>query len=103
MEKKYEILNIDETKYKTQISDSFSKRKNWQRPNPSKVYSFIPGTVQDIIVKKGSIVKEGDEIIILEAMKMRNKIKAPISGKVKRIFVTKNEVIPKNHLILEFE
>ncbi len=103
MEKKYEILNIDETEYRTQISDSFKKRKNWQRPDESKIYSFIPGTIQDIAVKKGSNVEEGDELLILEAMKMRNKIKAPMSGKIKSILVKENEIIPKNHLIIEFE
>jgi len=103
MDKKYEILNIDETKYKTQVSDSFKNRKNWQRPNEKKLYSFIPGTIQEINVQEGSVVEEGDELLILEAMKMRNKIKSPISGKIKHIFIKQNEIIQKKHLIIEFE
>jgi len=103
MEKKYKILNIDETGYKTQFSETFEKRKTWQRPNEKKLYSFIPGTIQDVFVKKGSIVEKGDELLILEAMKMRNKIKSPINGTIKKILVEENEIIPKNYLIIEFE
>ncbi len=102
-DKKYEFLNINETLYKTQISDNFKNRKKWEIPDVSKVFSFIPGTIEQINIEVGSKVNEGDDLLILEAMKMRNRIKAPISGTIKTICVKINEIIPKNHLLVEFE
>ena len=42
----------------------------------------MPGTIQQIIVKKGQKVRSGQTLIILEAMKMEHKIKAPKSGEI---------------------
>ncbi|MCX5834005.1 MAG: acetyl-CoA carboxylase biotin carboxyl carrier protein subunit [Deltaproteobacteria bacterium] len=43
----------------------------------------MPGTVSEILVKDGDVVKADDELVILEAMKMENPICAPRDGKVK--------------------
>lgn len=48
----------------------------------------MPGTILDIIAKVGSQVKEGDVLLILEAMKMENEIMAPCDGVVSQISVT---------------
>lgn len=48
----------------------------------------LPGNVWKIMVKEGQEVKEGDVLIILEAMKMENEIYAPSSGTVASIHVT---------------
>ncbi len=42
----------------------------------------MPGNVLDIKVSNGQAVKEGDVVVILEAMKMENEIFAPCSGTV---------------------
>jgi biotin carboxyl carrier protein len=48
-------------------------------------------------------VEAGNELLILEAMKMRNRIVAEISGKIKTIHVEIKQNIPKSHLMIEFE
>lgn len=53
-----------------------------------EVLSPMPGTVRSISVKEGDKVNEGDELLVLEAMKMQNLIVAPKDGVVKKVFVT---------------
>lgn len=57
--------------------------------NGEVVKSPLPGTINQIKVTAGQTVKEGDVIIILEAMKMENEITAPVGGKIGNILVTK--------------
>ena len=42
-------------------------------------------------------------MMVLEAMKMKNKIYFPIDGTVKKIYVTENEKVPKKHLMVELK
>ena len=49
----------------------------------------MPGTVLDIMVKEGDVVKSGQVCVILEAMKMENDLPAPCDGTVKSVNVTK--------------
>jgi biotin carboxyl carrier protein len=94
-------LNINSTIYKTRLSLKFENRKPYQPANPGLVSSFIPGTIIDILVKPGQKVKKGDELVILDAMKMQNRLKSAIDGKVKMISVKKGDKVSKGALILE--
>ena len=53
----------------------------------------MPGKVVEIKVKKGSTIKKGDTLVILEAMKMEHKVSAPANGKVTEILVEKGEQV----------
>ena len=57
------------------------------------VKSPMPGNILKIQVSQGQRVKEGDVLIILEAMKMENEIVAPKTGSVAQIIVTKGQVV----------
>lgn len=59
----------------------------------SGVKSPLPGVILDIKVKEGDMVKKGQTIIILEAMKMENSINADKDGKVTAINVSKGESV----------
>lgn len=59
----------------------------------SGVKSPLPGVILDIKVKEGDVVKKGQTIIILEAMKMENSINADKDGKVTAINVSKGESV----------
>jgi pyruvate carboxylase len=94
-------LIIDGDKYRTRYNSKFEKRKSWKNPNPKKVTSKIPGTIVKVYTKVGQEVKKGDPILLLEAMKMKNKILFSMDGKVKSIKVKEGERVPKDHLMLE--
>jgi biotin carboxyl carrier protein len=96
-------FTLFEREYKTLYTKKFANRKKYEANDPKKVLSFIPGTIQDIFVKQGQKVKKGEPMLILESMKMMNKVLVPIDGTVKHINVTKGEKIPKEHLMIEFE
>ena len=49
----------------------------------------MPGTIVDVKVQAGATVKKGDTLVVLEAMKMENEIKASRDGKVASVNVTK--------------
>jgi len=57
------------------------------------VTSPMPGMINDIKVKTGDSVKPGDVLIVLEAMKMENLIKADIAGTVKEVRVAKGQAV----------
>lgn len=62
----------------------------------------IPGVIETIKVHEGEEVKAGQELIILEAMKMKNAIRAPRAGKISRIHVSVGQQVPHNQVLLEF-
>jgi biotin carboxyl carrier protein len=97
------VLNINSTLYKTRISKKYKKRKPYKIPDPHMVISFIPGTVINILAGSGNIVKKGDTLVILDAMKMQNQLKAGIDARVKMVNVKKGDKVPKGTLLMELE
>ena len=63
----------------------------------------MPGKVLDVKVSEGNEVKEGDALLVLEAMKMENVIKAPGDGTVKTVHVNVSDPVEKNTVLVEFE
>ena len=67
------------------------------------VESPMPGKITQISVKVGDSVKEDDEIMVLEAMKMENPICAPISGKVVELNVALNAMVNTGQVLAVIE
>jgi biotin carboxyl carrier protein len=99
----FKTLSIEETKYKTKLTKKFENRKPWHYPDPSLVASVIPGTVSKLYVNVNDEVEEGDKLLILDAMKMKNTIKVPYSGIIKKINVEEGQTIPKGFVMMELE
>lgn len=62
----------------------------------------IPGVIDAIKVREGEEVKNGQELLILEAMKMKNAIRANRDGKIERVYVSVGDQVPHNHVLLDF-
>ena len=62
----------------------------------------MPGLIIQLKVKDGDEVKAGDTLLILEAMKMENIIKAPGDATVKSVRVRMGESVEKNQVLIEF-
>jgi biotin carboxyl carrier protein len=63
----------------------------------------MPGLILEINVSVGQEVNEGDNLLILEAMKMENSFASPRNGKIKSIAVAKGDAVDKGQLLIEFE
>ncbi|RKD33872.1 biotin/lipoyl-containing protein [Thermohalobacter berrensis] len=63
----------------------------------------MPGTILDIKVNENDRVKEGEVLVILEAMKMENEIVAPRDGKVVSINVTKGQAVNAQDPLVSLE
>ena len=97
------ILNIDTSLYKTRISKKFENRTPYKVSDPLTIFSFIPGTILEILIKPGQKVRKGDSLMILEAMKMQNLLKSGIDGRVKNIAVKKGNKVAKGSILIEME
>jgi biotin carboxyl carrier protein len=100
---KPEFLNINNSLYQTRISDKFKNRTKYEPADPRMILSFIPGTVLDIFVAPGQTVKQGEVLLILDAMKMQNQLKSPVDGKIKAILAKKGDRVSKGVLLVELE
>ena len=96
-------LNINTSIYQTRISKKFENRKPYIIPDPRIILSFIPGTVLDIFVDPGDSVTKGQDLMILDAMKMKNKLKCSMDGMVKSIAVKKGDKVSKGTVLIVLE
>lgn len=99
----YVTFVVHTAKYRTLPTKKYLNRKKWEQKDPKQVFSGIPGSIYKIVVKTGQKVKKHDLLLELEAMKMYNKILAPIEGKIKVIHVEEKQKVGKNVLLIEFE
>ena len=64
--------------------------------------SPMPGTIQEVFVSAGDIFEEGDQICLLESMKMQQIIRAESHGTVKEVKVSQGEAILDGAVILNY-
>ena len=72
-------------------------------PKVSDVKAPMPGLVLEINVKAGDIVKKGDTLLVLEAMKMENTIKCPNDALIQSVAVNKGQAVDKNAILVNFD
>jgi len=102
-QEKFETLNINSDLYKTRLSSKFRNRKSYKPADPRMILSFIPGTVIEIMVSEGQEVVKGEELLILDAMKMQNVLKCNMDGRIKSITVQKGARVSKGTLLIVLE
>lgn len=103
------VIKINNTKYTVSVKDRFDillDQLGMGNVNFAKVNDLkapMPGLIVDIKVQVGDTVKKGDTILILEAMKMENVLKATGEGIIKAIKITPKQNVEKNQVMIEFE
>lgn len=63
----------------------------------------IPGVIISVAVKPGDEVTVGQELCILEAMKMKNTIRAPRAGKIASVNISIGQTLNHNDILVEYE
>ena len=103
------VIKINNTKYTVSVKDRFDillEQLGMGNVNSAKVNDLkapMPGLIVDIKVQVGDTVKKGDTILILEAMKMENVLKATGEGIIKAIKIAPKQNVEKNQVMIEFE
>lgn len=103
------LIKINNSKYSISVKDRFDillDQMGMSNANMAKVNDLkapMPGLIVDIKVQVGDTVKKGDTILILEAMKMENVLKASGDGIVKNIKIAPKQNVEKNQVMIEFE
>ncbi|PWJ42571.1 acetyl-CoA carboxylase biotin carboxyl carrier protein subunit [Sediminitomix flava] len=87
---------MDQLLKKMGLNSTQSKRvKNLKAP--------MPGLILEIAVEEGQEVKKGEKLLILEAMKMENVIKASSDVTVTKILLSEGDNVEKNQVLIDFE
>jgi biotin carboxyl carrier protein len=71
------------------------------RSGDGRIKAPIPGLVTRVLVQEGDKVEADQAIIVLEAMKMENEIRAPFNGEIHSLAVTPGETVVRNAVLAE--
>lgn len=105
--KEYSIL-VDHNNISFSLLDEVDRRVDAMgmnkvvKPVLDQLKAPMPGLVINIEVKPGDVINEGDTLLVLEAMKMENVIKATGEGTVKEIKVGQGDKVEKDQVLIQF-
>ena len=105
---KYEVL-INNVSYTFSVETPISAKRKaiLKKSEPEQkivsIASPMPGKIIEVFAEEGTDVKEGDTLLILEAMKMQNEITSHITGKVKKVLVKQGDNVNKDDILMEIE
>ena len=101
-------LKINGKVYSVELKDKFDLllekmgMNNGATGKANTIKAPMPGLIINLHVKEGDTVMPGDALLILEAMKMENLIKASAQSVVKSVKVKKGDSVEKNQVLIEF-
>lgn len=67
------------------------------------IISPMPGTIVQVFVKEGDTIVDGQDLCIIEAMKMQNIIKAEIDGVIDKVNIKAGDSVAVDALLIEFK
>jgi propionyl-CoA carboxylase alpha chain len=94
-----QVLTDTQLAHSTKLPKATTHFTNQQ----SQVLSPMPGLVVSVAVKPGDTVREGDEIAVIEAMKMQNVLRAKSAGVVDKVHVASGHSVGNRQLLVEFK
>ncbi|HAF31213.1 MAG TPA: hypothetical protein DCG75_19410 [Bacteroidales bacterium] len=104
----YEVL-VNGVSYSISVESPFSYKrrkfldKNKQETKVERVQAPMPGKIVEFLVEENQEIKEGEPLLILEAMKMQNEILSTIHGKINKINFHANDNVMKDDVLIEVE
>ncbi len=108
-EKKLVTIKVNNKSYDVALKDQYDillSKLGMADMTTKKVKDIkapMPGLVVDVLATIGKEVKEGENLLILEAMKMENVLKSPVDGIIKSITVKPTDTVEKNQILISFE
>jgi biotin carboxyl carrier protein len=96
-------LVIGGVTYETRYTTKFQNRTPYVAPDPRQVRCVIPGVILTVSVRKGMRVNVGDPLLVIEAMKMQNEVRAGRPGTIRAVCVSPGQTVAKGGTLVEFE
>jgi biotin carboxyl carrier protein len=84
-------------------SPQMQKPADESNGDTKSVKAPLPGVIIDIMVSEGDQITYGQELCVLEAMKMKNTIRSNREGRIKKIHITVGDQVQHSALLMEFE
>ncbi|WP_129689245.1 pyruvate carboxylase [Gottfriedia acidiceleris] len=85
------------------VKSTVVQKRKGETSNPNHINATMPGTVLNVLVKKGDVVEKGQTLAITEAMKMETTVQSPFTGVIRDILITSGESISTGDLLIELE
>ena len=83
--------------------ENISPNQSNDKRNSGKIKAMMPGKVLEILVEIGDEVSLGTPLMIVESMKMENTISSTMSGKVSNIFISIDDSVQYDQIMIEIE
>jgi len=106
---KFCVIKVNGNNYKVNVEDQFDvllKQLGLDNLSANKVAEIkapMPGLVLNVKVSEGDEIKKGDNLLILEAMKMENILKSSTDGIIKKVLVKQGDKVEKNQILIQFK
>jgi len=106
---KFCIVKVNGNTYKVDVEDQFDillkqlGLDNLVQNKVAEIKAPMPGLVLNVKVTEGDEIKKGDNLLILEAMKMENILKSSADGVIKKILVKQGDKVEKNQILIQFK
>jgi biotin carboxyl carrier protein len=99
------IVTLDGQRYRVEPADERARRMSARQAEveeagAGEVSSPMPGVVVAVLVEAGQEIRAGEGLLILEAMKMENEIRARRSGTVEAVEVTAGQRVSQDDLLI---
>lgn len=107
LQSKHVTIDINGQSYEVQISDALDQLIQemgltvGSGAAEKEIKAPMPGLVLQVMVEEGQTIQKGDSLLILEAMKMENVLKATTDGVVQAIKVNQGAAVDKNQVLVE--
>lgn len=102
-------IKVNGNTYKIKVEDQFDQLlkqmglDNLVTNKVSEIKAPMPGLVLNVMVGEDAEVKKGDNLLILEAMKMENILKSSADGIVKKVLIKQGDKVEKNQVLIQFK
>ena len=107
LEAKRMVIRAEGQQFQLEVSDALQlmiERLGLQRHRSNALEQLrapMPGLVLKFLVQPGDHIQPGDPVVILEAMKMENEVRAPFDGVVRSIQATPGQTVLRNDVLAE--
>jgi biotin carboxyl carrier protein len=100
---------VDDREYEIDVAGMAMRATAPKKAAPKKakaaagagsVTAIMPGAILKVLVAEGDQVGEGDVVVILEAMKMENEIRAPLNGLLEKVYVVPGQRVSHDEVLV---